>query len=352
MLEKEKIFLNKSELINAINISIGIYKPLDRFCNLNDYKSIISKKILNKNKLWTIPILLNLKKNRKIQIGRKYYLYFKTKKIGVIEAASVFKIEKKKFCKALFNTNSKLHPSVNKIYKEHNLYLGGKIKLLKKYHVRDKYFVFNDFNNNNKAFIKSVVFTSRNICHLGHELIHEYLVNKNKKLCICIIENDKNKYDPQFIINSYKKLKVKNTYKNVKISKIFLPSLMAGPREAVLQAICFKNMGFQSIVIGRNHAGYKNYFKKYEAQKIFQNIKKISINIIKVREPKICLFCKKVFFENKVLCKCKKNRKFSTINGSQIKKLLLKSDFSNAKNFLNPLILQYCKKNINILRKF
>jgi len=352
MFEKEKIHLKKSEFINAINISLGIYKPLDRFCNFEDYKSILNKKIINKNDIWTIPILLNLKKNYKIKLGKKYYLYFNNRRIGFVNAESIFKIDKKKFCKTIFNTNSKIHPSVKEVHNLRNLYLGGKIKIYQKFYIKDKHFVYNYFKKNNKFFSSSVVFSTRNFCHLGHEFIHKSILNKNKNLCICIIESEKNKFDPKFIINSYKKLKIKKFYSSAKIVKIFLPSLMAGPREAYLQAACFKNLGFHSILIGRDHAGFKTFFKKYDSQKIFENLKNLNIKVINTKEPLMCKLCEKISFEDKVSCNCKKTNNLLKINGKEIKKYLINYQFEKAKKFLDPIILKFCKENIKIITKF
>ena len=49
-----------------------------------------------------------------------------------------------------------------------------------------------------------------------------------------------------------------------------MPTLMAGPREAYLQAQMLDNLKMKNFIVGRDHAGYKNFFSKYASQSIFK----------------------------------------------------------------------------------
>ena len=40
---------------------------------------------------------------------------------------------------------------------------------------------------------------------------------------------------------------------------------MAGPREAYLQARMLDNLKMKNFIVGRDHAGYKNFFSPYVA---------------------------------------------------------------------------------------
>ena len=50
-------------------------------------------------------------------------------------------------------------------------------------------------------------------------------------------------------------------YKNIQIIKIYLPLLMAGPKEAFLQATYLNNLKCKYFIVGRDHAGYNNFTK-------------------------------------------------------------------------------------------
>ena len=141
--------------------------------------SIINKKKIFK-KDWTIPIILNTKKRSKIELNEIYLLKYKNKIVGKILINDIFKIDKKRFCQRIFNTTSLKHPFAKKIFNLNNLYVGGKVSLLKKFIPRNKDFALNKFKKINKLK-NSIVFTSRNICHLGHQHLHQYILDKRKK---------------------------------------------------------------------------------------------------------------------------------------------------------------------------
>lgn len=348
--KKKKIELSKSEFFNLINISLGYYFPLKGFCNYQNYLSIIKKQELKNKKRWSIPILLSVT-NKNFQIDKNYILTFKKKNVGIINSEGTFKIDKKNYCINLFNTYSKSHPSVKNLFKrKKNFYLGGKVFLLKSKIPKNKYFINNFKKQDFRVTENSCVFSTRNICHVGHQAIHEKILSKNKKLVICIIENDDNKYKIENLLRSYELLKKKHhLYKKVKIIKIFLPSFFAGPKEAHLQAILFRNIGFKYFFIGRDHAGFKNYFSKYAAQRYLNKFAKLGIKFIKTKEPLLCNKCEKVGFDGSKICQCISKTRKLTIDGTKVKIFLKRKKFNKVRKYLSPLILDYCIKNINFI---
>ena len=75
----------------------------------------------------------------------------------------------------------------------------------------------------------------------------------------------KNKFNPDFIIQSIICKSREEIYKQSRIVKIYLPSLMAGPNEAYLQATYLNNMNCKSMIIGRDHADLKIILKSMTA---------------------------------------------------------------------------------------
>ena len=351
---KKKLYvdLTTSEFFNLINISLGFYSPLNRFCNFKDYLNIVNFNRINKKIKWTIPILLS-KKNSKFKFKQNefYLLKYQKKIVGVIKAESFFKIDKKKHNQKVFKTNSKDHPGVQKMNKLKNNFIGGKVYLLNSHIPKDKYFCEPRKARKYKYFSNATAFSTRNICHLGHEHIHKKVIQNKNKLIICIISSDKNKYEIKHIENTYNILKVKKIYKKVKLIKIFIPSLQAGPNEAFLQAILFQNLGFKKFIVGRDHAGVRNFYKKYEAQKIFVKNKFLKINILKTKEPVRCSYCNLIGFENEKFCKGDKQKcKFVSIDGKFIKQQLDLGNFNLLKNYINSKVVKYIKKNMNVLK--
>ena len=82
-----------------------------------------------------------------------------------------------------------------------------------------------------------------------------------------------------------------------------------------------KNYGCTHFLVGRDHAGIRKYYGKYESQKkCLKFRKKLKIKIIGFKEPYLCLGCKRVV--NKKCNLCEKNLKHK-INGTSIRKMLL-----------------------------
>lgn len=218
---------------------------------------------------------VNIKKNKKIYkkncIDSLRYL---KKIVGFINIDSLYSIDKKLHNKKIFQSNSKNHPGVVDINKIKNSFAGGVVSLLKNKIPKDKLFFFNQLRLiNNICRDSSAVFSTRNICHRWHSHIHKNILKISKLLTICIIETSKNKFDSEDIVKSYSILKEKDKlYKKIKIIKIFLPKLFAGPKEAYLQATVFNNLKFKFFSVGRDHAGVKNFYSKYSSQKIFDII--------------------------------------------------------------------------------
>ena len=173
-----KIEISSEDYLNLINLSSGLYNPIKKFCNLKECNSILNKNKY-KNSKCTIPILLNSKKY--LETNKNYRLFYKKKKVGLINLESCFKINKKKFAKKIFNTLSRSHPSVNKLFNEKNNYISGKVFMNSKKLPKDKDFILNNLKALNKIDLKKYIcFTTRNVWHLGHEHILKSLRKKKK----------------------------------------------------------------------------------------------------------------------------------------------------------------------------
>jgi sulfate adenylyltransferase len=346
------IIIDKSDYINAINLHLGLYHPLRGFATLKEFESIISKKKIN-NINFTIPINLfcsKIKANN-FGLGDTINLKYKNEIIGSLVLESKFKIDKKRILLSLFGTTNKTHLGVNnysKKIKKNFISLGGRVHV--NYNKVKKFFISNNFDTMKKLEKikhRDVAFSTRNIPHIGHNLIQKKIIESKKELTIFLILSIKNKYNKKILIDSYKALKNNKIFKNINILFIYLPTFFAGPKEAFFQGKIFENMKFKSFYVGRDHAGYKSFYKKFNSQEIFKKIKS-KIKIIKLNEPMLCNSCKVPIinkYKYKKSCPLCNGKKLSELNGTDIKILIKKKKKDILLGLLDPSVFNFFKKN-------
>ncbi len=156
------------------------------------------------------------------------------------------------------------------------------------------------------------------------QLISGYIIifikKKNNLLIQPLIGQYKSgEYKDKVIIKLNKLASKLTNRRRIFVIPFFSYPRYGGPREAALHAIVRKNFGCKYIWIGRDHAGYKNFFKKYESQ-IFCKKKQynLGINIIAEKEPYFCKIKKMIV--NK--CDCIQNNCKILISGSKIRSFL------------------------------
>ena len=121
-----------------------------------------------------------------------------------------------------------------------------------------------------------------------------------------------------------------------------MPTLMAGPREAYLQATMLNNLKLKNFIVGRDHAGFSNFFSKYSSQEIFKNKSNLKIRILKTKEPLMCNLCNRIGSEFKKICNCKKKRrKLLTIDGRKIRYLIKSKRLKELSKYLDPKIFRH-----------
>ena len=321
--------ISKEQFSDILNLSNGVFSPLKHFVGEKDFENILFKKKIGK-KFFPIPIFFGIKKKIFNKIKNEKYIkfYFKKNLIAVVEINSIYKIDKKLYGKKIFGKKFSRHSYYIKFNKENYAFLDFTYIKLNKKKLNDKNFVSpKQFNKKIKNKIKNkntlAGFHTRNVPHEAHQWIHRFLLKKYSNLLIqpLLGQYKKNEYLDEIIkttnLIAAKMYKKKNTF----IIPYFSYPRYGGPLEAALHAIVRKNYGCTHFWVGRDHAGFKNFFQKYESQNYCKKIqKKIGINIIAQDEPYYCSTCKVVV--NKDCNKKNCNGKKISISGTKIRKYI------------------------------
>jgi sulfate adenylyltransferase len=292
-------------LIDYANLKHGLIKNQSEFLTKNSFDSFCKKKYLG------FPLVLPL--------GIKYFDYSKS--------TEEFFISKREARKYIFECKTNDYIGMKIFFKFGNKFCTG--ASIKARYKKDLNFIIN-FNEKLKLLIKknkiqyiTSSFQTRNIPHLGHELIMQKLMGPNKMLFINPLIGIKKKKD---IKNDVLK-KVFTYLKNIKPykSKILYGPVIcnmnyAGPREALHHTYIRELLGFDEFSVGRDHAGAENNYPAMNA-KIFvkNNKKKFKIDVFFHNGAYFCNKCKKIILKGDC-----NHESLDGISGSEFRKKLKK----------------------------
>ena len=347
----KKIEVDEDIIFDLEKIAIGAFSPLKGFMDEEELFSVIEKMRLKNGHPWTIPIILQVKKENfeKIEKGEKVFIEFEGKIYGFINVFDKYKINMDYVCEKTFGTKDEKHPGVANFKRKGEYLIGGEIALLEKpphpfkmyeYQPHETRKIFKE-----RGWKTVCAFQTRNAPHRGHEYLQKLALEITDGLFIQPILGRKKEGDfsNDTILKSYEVL-IKNYFPSEKVFLSGLSTWMryAGPREAVFHAIVRRNYGATHFIVGRDHAGVGNYYPPYAAHEIFENFKDLGIEIIKVYSVFYCKKCDSIVSE-KI---CNHDKKFiEEISMTKIRNMIKNKEIPNEK-ILRKEIFEILKKEI------
>ena len=305
----------------------GGFKPLSTFLNFEQLDSVLKKMRLPTGEIWPIPILFPEPSESTISTGMTLLLKFRKQNLAKLKVTNIFEYNLKKLIKLFYGTNDIRHPGVLETKKSSNIFLTGKLtrvgKLTKILGIpalepdQVKKII------QNKGWKKVVGFHTRNPPHRAHEFLQKNSLENSDGILIHPVVGSKKigDFSNDAITRSYK-LYIKNYLpaKNVIFTSLLTYSRYAGPREAIFTAIVRRNYGCSHFIVGRDHTGVKDFYGKYDSQKIFSKFKDARIEILCFNEPYYCKKCDQITTSKT----CPHRKKYHLeISGTRIRKAIL-----------------------------
>ena len=284
--------LNSRETSDLIMLAMGAFSPLDGFMREQDYHGVVKDMIMKDGTLWPIPITLSVSQDQAGSIGLNTEIALVDEESGELMGSMAveekYTYNKKLEAKHVFGTEDENHPGVAKIYEQHDMYLGGPVKVFSegsypamygKYYARpaETRAIFEE-----KGWVRIAGFQTRNPIHRSHEYVTKIAMEVSDGILIHPLVGKLKADDiPADIrMKCYTTLIDKYYVKNNVVLKVYpMEMRYGGPREALLHAIFRQNFGCSHLIIGRDHAGVGSYYGPFDAQKIFDQIPVGSLHI-------------------------------------------------------------------------
>ncbi len=299
------LLVKRPVLLNAEQIAIGTFSPLEGFMNRSEVDSILRNYRLPNGAIWTLPIVLQVDKAqaKKLHIGDDVVLTLDEdgSPYALLRVEDIFTYDPDKYLSEVFGTKDPEHPGVNLFKRSGEYFIGGKIELIRRLPSEYKHYEITPRQARvifeNRGWSRVVGFHTRNIIHRVHE--HIQLRALEKYYCDGLFvhpavgQKKKGDYTAGAILKSYE-LMIDRHYPRTKVvlGAFQTYSRYAGPREAVFTALCRKNFGCSHFIVGREHTGVGNYYGPHDAHRLFDYLGDIGITPVFFRNFHYCVKCK------------------------------------------------------------
>lgn len=289
----KKIKLSESQQMDAEQIAIGTFSPIEGFMIKKDFESVLDNMRLSNGIAWTIPIILDVseEESKKISVGEDVALLdSKDEPMAILHVEEKYGFDKEEMAKKLYSTNSEEHPGVKLVKNLKPVLLGGKIDLIKRKDSEYKEYELTPKQVRRlfeeKGWTKVVGFHTRNVIHKSHEFIQLKAMEQENcdGLFVHPIVGKKKvgDFNAKYIINSYEKMMKEFYPKNKVVFVTFSTfSRYAGPREAIFTALCRKNFGCSHFIVGRDHTGVGNFYHPTASHDIFDQFPDLGVKPVK-----------------------------------------------------------------------
>jgi sulfate adenylyltransferase len=291
----EALTLTPREVSDLDMLASGALSPLEGFMRRGDYESVVDDMRLASGLPWALPVCLAVET---APHGDRVALADESGRLlAVLDVDDVYDYDKEREADRCFRTTDDAHPGVARLYAQKPCYLAGSVTVFDRPSPPFSELALDPAETRGafteRGWRRVVGFQTRNPIHRAHEYLTKVALETVDGLLIhpLVGETKSDDVPAATRVDCYRVL-VDNYYPADRVLVSAFPAAMryAGPREAIWHAICRKNYGCSHFIVGRDHAGVRDYYGTYDAQLIFDEFEPHELDI----EP--------MFFEHSFWC--------------------------------------------------
>jgi len=272
---------NESESYSAITLTqrqqcdlellvTGALSPLTGFMNQKDYESVIENTSLSDGTVWPVPYYLDLsvEQAEAIDIGDKIALHdVEGFMPATLTVESKWKPDKTKEAENIYGTTDTKHPGVDYLLNTvGDIYIGGKVDAVQlpfSYDFETLRFTPTELRQHfDKLGWRSIVafHTSKPMHAVHYEMTMRASKQANANILIHPVVGMAKPGDLHYYsrVHCYDAILKQYPKSLVSLALIPMAMRMAGPREALMNAIIRQNYGCSHYIVGTEHAGPPN----------------------------------------------------------------------------------------------
>ncbi len=285
-----QVKVSSREAGDIIMLGIGGFTPLDGFMTHSDWQGVCDGMKMANGLFWPIPVTLSTDSDT-IKAGSEIALADgETGEIlATMKVTEKYSIDKAHECMQVYKTTDVEHPGVKMVMAQGKFNLAGPIKVLSTGGFKEKYGEQFMTPAETRAkfqqlgWTRVAAFQTRNPMHRSHEYLAKIAIETMDGVLIhSLLGNLKPGDIPAEVRSEAIEVLTKNYFApNTTIQAGYpLDMRYAGPREALLHALFRQNYGCSHLIVGRDHAGVGDYYGPFDAQKIFDQIPKGSLETV------------------------------------------------------------------------
>ena len=298
------ITLNMRQLCDLELLVNGGFSPLEGFMTSKEYYSTLDELHLPSGELWSLPITLDVAEDIANNIKQGDSICLRDPEgfmLAVLHVDDIWKADKQKEAESIFGTVDASHPGVAYLFNEAgDYYIGGRVEAIQ----LPTHYDFETIRDtpqelrhlfSKHGWRKVVAFGTTKPMHRVHRDITLTAAKEvGAHILIHPIVGLGQPGDLEYHarVQCYQAI-LKYYPKHIAmLSLLPMAMRMAGPREAIHNAIVRQNYGCSHIVIGPEHAappsvrqGGQRFYEQYASQQLFEQYQnELQIQMVKISE--------------------------------------------------------------------